>query len=99
MTTSEFASFVLAMLVALILFFGGQRALVELTDNEDFALPVQAVFEEPEAPEGSGTAIPTPPITTPEGVTEPEDVATPEDLTTTPPESEVPEDEPKTPEP
>jgi hypothetical protein len=93
MTTSEFASFVLAMLAALILFFGGQRALVELTDNEDFALPVQAVFEEPEAPEGSGTAIPTPPITTPEDVTEPEDI------TTTPPESEVPEDEPKTPEP
>jgi hypothetical protein len=98
MTTSEFASFVLAMLVALILFFGGQRALVELTDNEDFALPVQAVFEEPEAPEGSGTAIPTPPITTPEDVTEPEDITTPEDTTTTPPESEVPEDEPTTPE-
>ena len=92
MTTSEFASFVLAMLVALVLFFGGQRALVELTDNEDFALPVQAVFEQPEAPEG-GTAIPTPPITPPE------DATTPEDITTTPPESEAPEDEPKTPEP
>jgi hypothetical protein len=49
MTTSEFASFVLAMLVALILFFGGMRALVELTDNEDLALPVQIVVEDDEA--------------------------------------------------
>jgi hypothetical protein len=99
MTTSEFASFVLAMLVALILFFGGQRALVELTDNEDFALPVQAVFDEPEAPEGSGTAIPTPPITTPEDVTTtpPESEAPEEPTTTTVPESEAPEDEPKSP--
>jgi hypothetical protein len=51
MTAAEFASFVLAMLVALILFFGGMRALVELTDNEDFALPVQAVVEDDEATE------------------------------------------------
>jgi hypothetical protein len=63
MTAAEFASFVLAMLVALILFFGGMRALVELTDNEDLALPVQVVVEEEEAPQPS---IPTPPITPPE---------------------------------
>jgi hypothetical protein len=58
MTTSEFASFVLAMLVALILFFGGQRALVELTDNEDFALPVQVQVDTDEAPT---TTAPIPP--------------------------------------
>jgi hypothetical protein len=58
MTTSEFASFVLAMLVALILFFGGQRALVELTDNEDFALPVQVQVDTDEAPT---TPVPVPP--------------------------------------
>jgi hypothetical protein len=64
MTASEFASFVLAMLVALILFFGGVRALVELTGNEDLALPVQVVVDdEDEAPTPS---IPTPPITPPE---------------------------------
>jgi hypothetical protein len=61
MTSSEFASFVLAMLVALILFFGGVRALVELTGNEDLALPVQAVVED-EAPE---TPTPAPPPTEP----------------------------------
>ena len=64
MTASEFASFVLAMLVALILFFGGMRALVELTGNEDLALPVQVVVDEDETPEAP--SIPTPPITPPE---------------------------------
>ena len=65
MTASEFASFTLAMLVALILFFGGMRALVELTGNEDLALPVQVVIDEDEtAPQAP--AIPTPPITPPE---------------------------------
>jgi hypothetical protein len=64
MTASEFASFVLAMLVALILFFGGMRALVELTGNEDLALPVQVVVEEDDAPRAP--SIPTPPITPPE---------------------------------
>jgi hypothetical protein len=64
MTASEFASFVLAMLVALILFFGGMRALVELTGNEDLALPVQVVIDEDEAP--AAPSIPTPPITPPE---------------------------------
>jgi hypothetical protein len=58
MTSSEFASFVLAILVAQILFFGGMRALVELTDNEDFAVPVEAVFDEEAAP-----AAPVPPST------------------------------------
>ena len=51
MTASEFASFVLAVLVALILFFGGQRALVELTDNEDFAIPVQVTVDQEDVPE------------------------------------------------
>jgi hypothetical protein len=64
MTAAEFASFVLAMLVALILFFGGMRALVELTGNEDLALPVQVVVEEDEVP--TAPSIPTPPITPPE---------------------------------
>ena len=64
MTASEFASFVLAMLVALILFFGGVRALVELTDNEDLAIPVQVVTDDDEAP--ATPAIPTPPISPPE---------------------------------
>jgi hypothetical protein len=59
MTTSEFASFVLAMLVALILFFGGMRALVELTDNEDLALPVQIVVEDDEA-RGAPAPVPSP---------------------------------------
>jgi hypothetical protein len=64
MIASEFASFVLAMLVALILFFGGMRALVELTGNEDLALPVQVVVDEDEtAPQSP--SIPTPPITPP----------------------------------
>jgi hypothetical protein len=58
-TSSEFASFVLAILVAQILFFGGMRALVELTDNEDFAVPVEAVFDQEEAP----TSAPVPPAT------------------------------------
>ena len=39
MTASEFASFVLAVLVALILFFGGQRALVELTGQRGLRDP------------------------------------------------------------
>ena len=64
MIASEFASFVLAMLVALILFFGGMRALVELTGNEDLALPVQVVVDEDEAASEAPT-IPTPPITPP----------------------------------
>lgn len=64
MTASEFASFVLAMLVALILFFGGMRALVELTGNEDLALPVQVVVDEDEVPQAP--SIPTPPVTPPE---------------------------------
>ena len=64
MIASEFASFVLAMLVALILFFGGMRALVELTGNEDLALPVQVVVDEDEAAPQAPT-IPTPPITPP----------------------------------
>jgi hypothetical protein len=50
MTSSEFASFVLAILVAQILFFGGLRALVEITDSDEIAIPVQAVVEE-ESPE------------------------------------------------
>jgi hypothetical protein len=58
MTSSEFASFVLAILVAQILFFGGMRALVELTDNEDFAVPVEAVFDEESVP-----TAPVPPST------------------------------------
>ena len=61
MTASEFASFVLAVLVALILFFGGQRALVELTDNEDFAIPVQVTVDQqdvPEAPTVPPTEVP-----------------------------------------
>jgi hypothetical protein len=62
MTTSEFASFVLAFLVAQVLFFGGMRALVELTDNEDFAVPVEAVsFEE----ESAARTAPVPPPTEP----------------------------------
>jgi hypothetical protein len=63
MTASEFASFVLAVLVAMILFFGGQRALVELTDNEDFAIPVQVTVDQPQAPELS---VPGPSIAPPE---------------------------------
>jgi hypothetical protein len=59
-TSSEFASFVLAILVAQILFFGGMRALVELTDNEDFAVPVEAVFEEESAPTAPESEVPTP---------------------------------------
>ena len=74
MTSSEFASFVLAILVALILFFGGQRALVELTDNEDFALPVQVTVDEPETPE-----LPSAPVVPDEDVPAP-----------TTPESEAP---------
>ena len=58
MTTSEFASFVLAILVAQILFFGGMRALVELTDNEDFAVPVEALVDEESVP-----TAPVPPAT------------------------------------
>jgi hypothetical protein len=58
MTTSEFASFVLAILVAQILFFGGMRALVELTDNEDFAVPVESVVDEESVP-----TAPVPPAT------------------------------------
>ena len=57
MTASEFGSFVLAILVAMILFFAGQRALVELTDNEDFAIPVQLTVDQDEAAE-----VPTAPI-------------------------------------
>jgi hypothetical protein len=60
MTSSEFASFVLAILVAQILFFGGLRALVEITDNEKFAVPVQAVLGDEESPEEF-----VPPPTTP----------------------------------
>jgi hypothetical protein len=65
MTSSEFASFVLAILVAQILFFGGMRALVELTDNEDFAVPVEAVFDEEAArtapvPPSTESEVPTP---------------------------------------
>jgi hypothetical protein len=56
MTSSEFASFVLAILVAQILFFGGLRALVEITDSDEIAIPVQAVVEE-ESPE---EAVPPP---------------------------------------
>jgi len=62
MTASEFASFVLAVLVAMILFFGGQRALVELTDNEDFAIPVQVTVDQPQTP----VSVPGPSITAPE---------------------------------
>jgi hypothetical protein len=58
MTISEFASFVLAVLVALILFFGGQRALVELTDNEDFAIPVQVTVDQQDAPELPSPVVP-----------------------------------------
>jgi hypothetical protein len=61
MTASEFGSFVLAVLVAMILFFAGQRALVELTDNEDFAIPVQATVDDQEAPE-----LPAAPVLPPE---------------------------------
>jgi hypothetical protein len=57
MTSSEFASFVLAILVAQILFFGGLRALVEITDSDEIAIPVQAVVEE-ESPE---EVVPVPP--------------------------------------
>jgi hypothetical protein len=58
MTSSEFASFVLAILVAQILFFGGLRALVEITDSDEIAIPVQAVVEE-ESPE---EVVPPPPV-------------------------------------
>ena len=58
MTASEFASFVLAVLVALILFFGGQRALVELTDNEDFAIPVQVTVDQQDVPEVPSAPVP-----------------------------------------
>lgn len=82
MTASEFGSFVLAFLVALILFFGGQRALVELTDNEDFALPVQVTVDEPDT-----SALPSAPVVPPEDITVP-----PEDVPGPPgtPESEAP---------
>ena len=63
MTASEFASFVLAVLVALILFFGGQRALVELTDNEDFAIPVQVTVDQQDVPE-----VPAAPVVPPTDV-------------------------------
>lgn len=75
MTSSEFASFVLAILVAMILFFGGQRALIELTDNEDFALPVQVTVDEPETPE-----LPSVPVVPPSD----------EDIPAPTPESEAP---------
>jgi hypothetical protein len=65
-TSSEFASFVLAILVAQILFFGGMRALVELTDNEDFAVPVEAIIDEQEAPT---SPVPVPPATESEAPT------------------------------
>lgn len=81
MTASEFGSFVLAFLVALILFFGGQRALVELTDNEDFALPVQVTVDEPDTSQLPSVPVPPEDITVP-----PEDVPGPSGQ----PESEVP---------
>ena len=83
MTASEFGSFVLAILVAMILFFAGQRALVELTDNEDFAIPVQATVDQQEAPE-----VPSAPIVPPGQTTTPESEVPPGQTTT--PESEVP---------
>ncbi|HYU60010.1 MAG TPA: hypothetical protein VEK39_04565 [Solirubrobacterales bacterium] len=66
MTASEFAGFVLAGLVALILFFAGQRALVELTDNEDFAIPVQVTVDQQGGPE-----LPSAPIVPPEVPSQP----------------------------
>ena len=82
MTASEFGSFVLAFLVALILFFGGQRAFIELTDNEDFALPVQVTVDEPDT-----SQIPSVPVPPEEDITvPPEDIPGP----TGEPEAEIP---------
>lgn len=81
MTASEFGSFVLAFLVALILFFGGQRALVELTDNEDFALPVQVTVDEPDT-----SRVPSAPSLPPDVTVPPEDVPGPSGE----PEAEIP---------